>query len=176
MLGQTACVYACIRKVPDCIKILIEKAPKFLEMEPTPLLCVITKCLDLDLKIAQLLIDAKTDINKRSGYFERTYLQFACEEGNNQAVKMLLEAKGDPNEEDILGKTCLFQAVDYGNGETLRLLIEAKADVKHKNHEGESPLDIALADKNEEFVKVLIDAKANLQSKEMMSAGAIETI
>ena len=91
-----------------------------------------------------------------------TPLHFAALYGSADAVKMILEAGGDPNARNKSQATPLILAA-YSFEKT-RLLVEKGGDVNAKAGEGTTPLWVAAgAPGNERTVRYLMEKGANLQ-------------
>jgi len=67
----------------------------------------------------------------------------ACESGNENLVKYLVELGIDITIKNKHGETALFNAYKSGNEKMVEYLVEHGADVKIKNDEGETLLFIA---------------------------------
>jgi ankyrin repeat protein len=83
--------------------------------------------------------------------FGTTSLHNAAVNGSAECVKLLLEAKAEPNKGDKLdGITPLYTAAGKGHTECVKLLLEAKADPNKGDRRGETPLYTAKrANRNE---------------------------
>jgi hypothetical protein len=69
-------------------------------------------------------------------------------------VKLLLNAKADPNAQNLLGNTPLFETIDP---EIIKILLAAGADINHQNNDGTTPLIRAAYSGNEKWIKLLLD-------------------
>ena len=89
--------------------------------------------------VVEVLVNAGADVEaKRMG---RTPLHCACEVGEREIVKMLLEARADVCATDNDGDRCLALAAHYGNIETVRYLVGLRGvDVNHRNIAGHTAL------------------------------------
>ena len=136
---------------------------------------------DLDIaaergKIAQMkfLIFLGADVNgKVSSQFicanstkedrDRDYhfaLQSAAQEGQTEAVELLLNHGADVNATDGFGRTALWHAALGGEADTVRLLIARGANVnprKGNNLSDTTPLKEALESDNQEVIKILLE-------------------
>ena len=97
----------------------------------------------------------------------RTPLSLAIGAGNEDLVRMLIEAGADPNvpvKPDFRVGTHLTFAVGLGNTEIVEMLLEAGADpnaVDTEQHYDQTPLSLAIAAGNEDLVLMLIEAGAD---------------
>jgi ankyrin repeat protein len=89
-------------------------------------------------------------------------LHWTCLEGFAECVKMLLEAKADPNVTNKFFETPLREASFQGHVECVKLLITHKANVNLRSKDGESALDIAVLTNSVECTKELVQAGAEL--------------
>jgi ankyrin repeat protein len=93
-------------------------------------------------------------------------LHVAAQEGQVEAVRLLLAAGADPNKADEHGNGPLWTAVHQAclarrtdaNVEVVRLLIAAGADPDHKNNYGHSPRESA--DLRDKAVAALFPTRA----------------
>lgn len=92
---------------------------------------------------------------------QRTALHFAAESGNMEIVKMLLDAKANPNAQDRTGKTPVTVAAERGKMDVLKALLAAGGDVNARDQVQGSPLLWASGLGTTETVVLLLDANAN---------------
>src|SRR5262249_17964386 len=85
--------------------------------------------------------------------------------GNQAAVRTLLQQKADVNAPQVDGATALHWAVYRDQPEVALLLIKAGAKVDAKNRDGITPLYMASLYGNAEMIKVLVDAGADAKQK-----------
>ena len=88
-------------------------------------------------------------------------LHWAAEKGHLECVKLLLEAKADPNKGDKWDNSPLHMAANNGSAECIRLLLEAKADPNKGDNENRTPLHGAAEKGQAKCVKLLLEAKAD---------------
>ncbi|AFM10724.1 ankyrin repeat domain-containing protein [Turneriella parva] len=129
-------------------------------------------------ELVRILLDAKAspDIPRQVSHetvdgrprttFSSTYLigsepiYVATKAKNVEIVRMLLEAKADPNVSDLSKHTPLWLAVEAGNMEIVRLLLVARASVNIKDRQGESLIDMAKRIKSDpQILQMLSEAK-----------------
>ena len=96
-------------------------------------------CLKGNLKLTQLLVERKADINQ-PGW---TPLHYAATGGHVQIAKLLLDESAYIDAESPNGSTPLMMAARYGSTELVKLLIDEGADIRIKNQLGLSALDFA---------------------------------
>ena len=92
---------------------------------------------------------------------QRTALHFACESGNMEIVKMLLDAKANPNAQDRTGKTPVTVAAERGKTDVLKALLAVGGDVNARDQVQGSPLLWASGLGTTETVLILLNANAN---------------
>lgn len=97
--------------------------------------------------------------------------------GNKEIVELLLNAKADPNIQDLRGNTALILAAEHGKTETVELLLSkgAKPNIKtftknmatFRSQNDRTALMEAALEGYKEIVELLLDAEAdpNIQSK-----------
>ncbi len=89
------------------------------------------------------------------------WLYIAAQQGDCEVVKLLLDAKADPNQACENSATPLYIAAQNGHFKVVKLLLEAKADPNQARNDGVTPLYIAAQQGDFEVVKLLLDAKAD---------------
>jgi ankyrin repeat protein len=99
--------------------------------------------------------------------YSRTYvfgsdpILVATKEGQVEIVRLLLQAKADPNVTDLMNRTPIWFAVEANNTEIVRLLIMARASMKVTHRNGERLLRMAERVKaNEQIRQLLTDGAA----------------
>ena len=94
--------------------------------------------------VVQLLIDAGADIDEKYAVMDVAPLRCACEVGELEIVKMLVEAGADVCATEENGDTCLTVAAYHGHTETVRYLVGwNKVDVNHRDFSGHTALHYA---------------------------------
>nr|XP_043632115.1 putative ankyrin repeat protein RF_0381 [Erigeron canadensis] len=110
------------------------------------------------IELMELLISSGVDVNSQSE--SGTPLIWAAGHGQQDAVKLLLEHKADPNIETDDGITPLLSTVAAGSLPCLELLVEAGAKVNIIAG-GATPLHIAADIGNSELIMCLLKAGAD---------------
>ncbi len=112
--------------------------------------------------VVKALLAAGADVNKVSdGY---TPLYWASNNGRVETVKILLEAKSDP---DVIGRngcTSLYTAAQNGHVDVVKLLLKFKADPELKSI-GYTALHVSSQNGHIEIVKILIQAGVDVNTK-----------
>ena len=96
----------------------------------------------------------------------------AASNDHSEIVKLLLEAKVNPNVQNEYGWTALMGASENGRIEVVRLLLEAKVDPNIQSNFGWTALIWASDNGHSEIVKLLLENEANpnIQSKSGFTA------
>ncbi|MBT2683432.1 ankyrin repeat domain-containing protein [Bacillus sp. ISL-37] len=111
--------------------------------------------MDDNIQMVQLLLQLKADPNFESDYGMTPFMT-ASEKGTASIIKMLHEAGGDPNYQEMSsGYTALTYAVFSGEIETVELLIELGADIQLKDYSGMTARMHALQSGEQEIADLL---------------------
>ena len=97
-----------------------------------------------DIEAVRQNIFAEVNVNAIGGFFRRTALHFAAEEGHKEIVELLITHNADLNKKTSNGWAALHFAAEEGHKEVAELLIAKGADMNAKNDEGRTPLDEAV--------------------------------
>ncbi|PWA45761.1 ankyrin repeat family protein [Artemisia annua] len=112
------------------------------------------------IELMELLLSVGVDVDVDSQSDSGTPLVWAAGHAQQEAVKLLLKHKADPNIETDDGVTPLLSTVAAGSLPCLELLIEAGANV-NITAGGATPLHVAADIGNTELITRLIKAKAD---------------
>ena len=116
------------------------------------------------LEILKLLIDNSIDIEARLSD-GATALHTAALVGDNEAIKILLDAGANPNVVDDCNRKPLWAAVRENNVETVKLLLKRTKDINDQIYNGHTCLSTAARWGHEECVKLLLEAGAEIWSQ-----------
>ena len=118
-----------------------------------------------DLKVVDLLIQAKVEVDGRNSYGS-TALMAAAEAGETEVARFLLEKGADPNRGTRGSwETPLMLAIVQGRVEMVPLLIAAGADVDFQDAEsGVTPLMMAAVEGHRQLTELLLEAGANVEA------------
>ncbi len=126
-----------------------------------------------NIEMAQLLLDASADINRRDWNGD-LLIGGPIWEGNLEFVKFLVEAGADVNAPDGDGSPPLRDAISRGNLEIVQYLVERGADVNQRAFGGSNLLVWALLE-SEEITKFLIEAGADVNGRDGSGNAVIMT-
>ncbi len=112
------------------------------------------------------------DINEISDDWNSSFLEAACEYGQLEIAKILLEQGADPD--DGLVSTPLAIAAGNQQSELVQLLIESGANVNEVIEDGITPLICAVAAHDLKCVKILLDAGADINAEDDLGNRAYE--
>ena len=109
----------------------------------------------------QAIIDHGVDVNAVNNRGQ-TALWFACIDGQDSFVRILLDTGADPNIADQHEESCLHAAINGQCGtETIQKILDQGAHVNAANKEGTTPLLLACSIAQVETVKLLLKANAD---------------
>jgi thioredoxin-related protein len=123
-----------------------------------------------DMAVLQKTLSANDNLDVRDEN-GRTALTFATEQGNSEAVQLLLDVGASPDVNDFLGHAPLHFAVK-SPVEITRMLIDAGADVDIRNSGGVTPLMQAAGQGRRDIVKLLLGAGARIDYKDYQGNSA----
>ena len=113
------------------------------------------------IQTVQAIIDHGADVNAVNNRGQ-TALWFACIDGQDSFVKILIDTGADPRILDKYGDSCLHAAI-HGqcSTETIQKIIDHDVHVNAVNNDGATPLLLACSAAQAEAVNALLKAKAN---------------
>ncbi len=179
----------------DTVKLLVEKGADATAKDEAGAGAVILAAESGDVATLRLLIEKGADVNARAGpHFNEvqfgtltpareqlaeerrqlnlglTPLMMAADQGNREAVKLLLEKGADVNAATGGGFTALHAAALRDDPEMVRALIEKGAEVNRQDFQGHTPLITAAAADglSVEVIRALLGkgADVNVKSKD----------
>lgn len=133
---------------------------------------VISKVLDSEngndqekLKLIDQLANEGVDFNKAQET-GMTPLEIALENGDLEAMQVLLTHRADPNTLISDKSTLLMRASELQNTEAMNLLIKNKADLNLRDAEGKNVLVRAVENKDADSIKFLVKQDVTLSAKD----------
>jgi len=117
-------------------------------------LAVSTGNADHALALADMLLAAGADPNAKDSR-GITPMTFACRDGRDKVVKLLLKYRADVNARSKAGQTALTYAAHEGRLECVKLLVAAGCDVNSVDNQGLSALQAASMQKQQSVVDLL---------------------
>jgi len=133
-----------------------ERWPVLLEDNPEPVLLKTANLQPLALEMAELLLEAKSDVNLGNRNFgeSRGVLHEVAMQGDEALVAAVLAARAEVNKQDAKGGlSALHLAARGKHGPVIRLLLEARADASLATTAGKTAAE--LAEKNGAAADVL---------------------
>ena len=135
--------------------ILNGKFPADAELNPSGMVGLHFAATLGDVDIMKLLVDAGANVNKKDKY-GRTALHFACSNGKDEAITLLLALPGiDVNATSLGHETPLSKALQFGHHNSAALLLECGADPTVSNSLGQDARTLAGLTKNEATMKMV---------------------
>ncbi len=115
------------------------------------------------LEIIIKLIDLKADLNQVN-HLNNTALHIAAQFSLIEEMRVLLEAKANPNLENNLGDNPLITAIKENDKkiDVIKILLESKVNPNQSNHIRETPLIIATRNKDLHAITLLLGHKADV--------------
>ena len=113
------------------------------------------------IQAVEAIIEHGADVNAVNN-IGQTALWFACVDGQDSFVKILLDTGAEPNIVDKYGDSCLHAAI-HGqcSTETIHKIVDHGAHVNAVNKDGATPLLLACSAAHEGVVRLLLKAKAD---------------
>jgi len=97
-----------------------------------------------NVKVAQVLIENRVNLNKRIDFDGTTCLHHAVANNQYEMVDLLVHQQLSVNAVDKLNRTPLMDAAEMGNEKIVKYLIDNQADATLKDKEGHSALSYCL--------------------------------
>ncbi|KAF6788786.1 ankyrin repeat domain-containing protein 52 [Colletotrichum sojae] len=117
--------------------------------------------LDLTTVVRHLTKHGKLDPNENSES-GRTALGAACDKGNLEAVRLVMEAGANIDMVDHRRRTPIYAASHNGHVDVIKVLLEKGADISVADNDGWTPLNAASNGGHLEVVKVLLEKGADV--------------
>jgi ankyrin repeat protein len=163
---DTPLLLCCRREDPELLKIaklLIEKGADVTAKNCCGQTALHPACYWGNTDLAQLLIEAKADVNCVNEDLETPLLLCSTWKGpeSSKIAKLLIERGADVTAKNGKGNTALHLACQYGNDDLVQLLVDAKADVNCSNNDGVLPLMFAASNPycGDRIIPILMQAK-----------------
>ena len=121
------------------------------------LLSVTGFCSDID----NTQISEDNILENKVGYNEATLLHYACQIGDTETVKYLIDRGADVNSLDACDDTPLHYACIYGNLDIVKILLDNGANVNSLDYFDTTPLYTAVS--NADIVSLLIENGADIE-------------
>lgn len=113
-------------------------------------------------ELARLLLARRADLAAKTRLGAFTPLMLAARNGHSDIIRLLLDAKGEPNAANANGTTPLMLAAAAGKADAVAMLIERGADVNARDvTNGQTALMFAAALGRVDAIKVLTGRKAD---------------
>ncbi|KAL8736941.1 MAG: hypothetical protein Q9181_002167 [Wetmoreana brouardii] len=113
----------------------------------------------------EFAVTSTRTIGTELGVDGETPLHCAARGGLTSIVKLLLQAKVDPDARTMTAmRTPLQDAISRGNTKTAKVLIEGGADIMAGDWEDWTPLHCAVYHSNVDITRILIDHGANIEA------------
>lgn len=93
-----------------------------------------------NISVLRFLLENDANPNMTEKSTGRTPLMAACDLGNGNMVRLLLERKADANHKDRQGESPLMKAARIGAADVVKILIAAGADVNLTDYAGHTAL------------------------------------
>lgn len=114
------------------------------------------------------------NINSR-GFYNRTPLMYASEQGAIENVQMLLERNDvEVDAQDTDGRTALFMTIESKHQSIVALLINKDVDINHQDKEGLTPLMCAVRSGQKEIMDLLLEHGARTEVEDNDGLTAVD--
>jgi len=116
----------------------------------------------------KLLLQYKAEVAVTDGEGQTPLHTAAAVEGNEESVRVLLQANANPNAADTTDErnTPLHCAAEASCASVIHVLLQAGVKANVKNRNKETPLHLAAAKGNTDAMEALLEAKAEVSSKD----------
>ncbi|KAK7476855.1 hypothetical protein BaRGS_00031937 [Batillaria attramentaria] len=116
-------------------------------------------------RVVKILLEYGASLEVGDWEKGRKPLHIACEHGNNDLVKILLDAGASVDAQDNNGRTPLHVACRYNHVDVMKSLLATESDVDAKDDSGFTPLHLACKHNFPDVTKCLIEAKSDVNAK-----------
>ncbi|KAJ5094789.1 hypothetical protein N7456_010650 [Penicillium angulare] len=112
------------------------------------------------------LIEDKRHAVDKTGPYGKTALLVACERGDDNLVKLLLECGANPATPDDENRSPIWCAAQNGHSKVVRLLIDYGSNITARNSRGWTPLNIASDRGHFDTVTILLESGADFSVRQ----------
>lgn len=137
--------------------------------------------------VVELLINEGVDVNRKTANAgqKRPPAFLACASGFNRILKMIMEAKPEPEtvfgKRNLLHEVCQHFGMDPSNNKNVNFqkcfdLVLNESDVNQKDESGCTPLHYAVRYRNDEAVKALLEKSSYIGTKNILGETPIDDI
>jgi ankyrin repeat protein len=137
---------------------------------------ILASYLDLSEVVYDILFKEKSNVNieAKDGYYSRTALSWAAENGHKAVVELLLEKGAEIEAKDSYhSQTALLWAARNGYEAVVELLLKKGAEIEVKDHIGQTALLLAARNGYEAVVELLLEKGAEIEAKDKYSQTAL---
>ena len=159
--NHTTLMMACEKRHEDAIHVLLKAGSDTNIAEKNGDTCLMyAVTAHCSKEVLQAILDQGTDVNATNKH-NYTALTLACENGNIDAIHVLLKKGSNTNVTDKNGDTCLMCVVaGHYSKEVLQEIIDQGADVNATNKNNRTALMMACEKKLEDAIHLLLKAGA----------------
>jgi len=144
-------------------KLLCDKGVEVNGIKENNFIPVIETVSNNAIELFKLLVERGAKTNVR-GFRQETLLMLACENGNNEIAKYLIDKCGAKiNDIDENGQSAFFYAIRAGNESLINLLIKKGANISLKDNTGQTILnEVCMRPSNDSLVLKILKLFPNL--------------